>query len=161
MKTKNKKMNLKRVIWLLFTIGFCLTIKNAWADCLCQGKCYCIGRKGIVYIKIADSWDTCDESDFCRSVCRYNGYIYNREDVDCTSMGCPLEALYGADSEETELLRSFRDNVLSKTTEGQELISLYYSLSPVARKVLAEDEALKEEVKEVVDDLLYLMQETE
>ena len=39
---------------------------------------------------------------------------------------CPFEQIYGEHSEETELLRYFRDNVLNQTPEGQEIIKLYY-----------------------------------
>jgi len=33
---------------------------------------------------------------------------------------CFAKSIYGENSEETELLRKYRDNVLSKTPEGQE-----------------------------------------
>jgi len=39
---------------------------------------------------------------------------------------CTAEKIYGEDSEEVELLRYFRYNVLSKTPEGREIIRLYY-----------------------------------
>ena len=70
---------------------------------------------------------------------------------------CASEAIYGEYSEETELLRYFRDDVLSKTPEGQELIKLYYEWSPVIARVIEKDEAFKEEVKEIVDGVLQLI----
>jgi len=69
---------------------------------------------------------------------------------------CPAEELYGEYSEETELLRGFRDNVLSTTPEGQELIRLYYELSPVIVKSIEEDEVFEEEVREMIDGVLEL-----
>jgi hypothetical protein len=69
---------------------------------------------------------------------------------------CPSEVIYGEYSKETELLRYLRDNVLSATPEGREIVRLYYRLSPVIVKVMREDEEFKEEVKAVVDGILQL-----
>ena len=74
-----------------------------------------------------------------------------------TTVGiCPAEEIYGEDSETTELLRYIRDNVLSQTPEGQEMIKLYYELSPVIVKAMQEDEALKQEVKEMINEVLLI-----
>ena len=62
---------------------------------------------------------------------------------------------------EVELLRNFRDEVLSQSPVGQEIISLYYDLSPAIVKAMEEDAAFKEEVKEMVDGVLELITETE
>ena len=65
----------------------------------------------------------------------------------------------GEDSEEVMLLRSFRNNVLSKTPEGQELIRLYYQWSPTIVRAMEEDEEFKEEVKEMIGGILPLIRE--
>jgi len=65
--------------------------------------------------------------------------------------GCVLEGIYGDHSEETERLRNFRDSVLTKTEEGQELIRLYYEWSPVLVEIMEEDEAFREELRELID----------
>jgi len=62
--------------------------------------------------------------------------------------------IYGEDSEEVELLRYFRDNFLSKTHEGRELIKLYYHWSPVIFEAMEDDEEFKEEVHEMIDTVL-------
>jgi hypothetical protein len=67
---------------------------------------------------------------------------------------CVSESLYGEHSEQTELLRQFRDTVLSTTPEGQELIRLYYEWSPVIVEMIEEDEEFKQEVKEMIDGVL-------
>ncbi len=54
-------------------------------------------------------------------------------------------------------MRNFRDNVLSTTTEGQEIIKLYYEWSPAIVKGMEEDEEFKEEVREMVDGILELI----
>jgi len=66
---------------------------------------------------------------------------------------CVSEAIYGEYAEETELLRCFRDNVLSKTPEGKGLIKIYYHWSPVMVCILA-DEEIKSGVKTMLDAML-------
>lgn len=71
--------------------------------------------------------------------------------------GCSAEQIYGEHSEEAELLRNFRDNVLSKSSAGQELIKLYYKWSPVIVVAIENDEEFKEEAKEMIDGILLLI----
>ena len=71
---------------------------------------------------------------------------------------CPLEKLYGEDSGETELLRYIRDNLLNKTPEGQELTRLYYEWSPVIVRVMEADEEFKQEVKELINEVLGMIE---
>ena len=66
---------------------------------------------------------------------------------------CPSERLYGSYSFEVNLLRKFRDDVLSTTPEGRELITLYYQLSPLVVKTMVEDKNFKDEIKKLIDDL--------
>jgi len=61
---------------------------------------------------------------------------------------CPTEQIY---------VRSFRDNVLSKTPEGQEIIRLYYELAPGVVKAMGEDEGFKIRMKAVIDGILPLV----
>lgn len=70
---------------------------------------------------------------------------------------CAIEEIYGGYAEETELLRYFRDNVLSETPEGQEIIELYYQWSPMIVKTMEKDEEFKEEVKTIIDRILLLI----
>jgi len=79
-----------------------------------------------------------------------------------TASACSSELIYGVYSEETELLRHFRDNVLSQTPAGQEIIRLYYEWSPAIVKAMEQDEEFKEEMRETVDGFLGLIEgETE
>ena len=75
------------------------------------------------------------------------------------SILCPPELLYGELSEETELLRYVRDTLLHQTPEGRELIRLYYQWSPLVVQAMEEDEEFEEEVKEMIDDVLELLEE--
>lgn len=70
---------------------------------------------------------------------------------------CFLEDIYGEFSEETKLLRYLRDNVLNSTPEGQEIIKLYYQLSPMIAKVMKKDEGFGEELKTTIDGILILI----
>ena len=61
-------------------------------------------------------------------------------------------------SEEAQLLRYFRDEVLESTPEGRELIRLYYWWSPVIVNAMAADTAFKKEVKDAIDGLLPVIE---
>jgi len=74
---------------------------------------------------------------------------------------CCIELTYGRDSEETKLLRYIRDNVLSKSPEGQELSKLYYEWSPAIIGIMEKDEEFREDVREMIDGVLGLMGEME
>jgi len=67
---------------------------------------------------------------------------------------CLLEIIYGEFSPEAELLRYFRDHLLSTTPEGQELIRLYYQLSPGIVGLIEGDEPFRKEIKDLVDEML-------
>jgi hypothetical protein len=89
-----------------------------------------------------------------------------QEDGDGDGLGdtcdsCPIAQILGESSEETVLLRHFRDDVLSQTPVGQEIIRLYYELSPVIVRVMEEDEEFKEEVKKMIEGVLILISEEE
>ena len=71
---------------------------------------------------------------------------------------CVSEEIYGAHSDETELLRKFRDDVLSKTPAGQEIISLYYQWSPTLVKAMMGDKGFKTKVKALIDGVLPMIE---
>ena len=71
---------------------------------------------------------------------------------------CALALLYGEHSGETELLRFIRDNILSRTPEGRELIKVYYQWSPTIVQIMTADENFKEELKDVINDALPLLE---
>jgi hypothetical protein len=70
---------------------------------------------------------------------------------------CPLELIYGTQSEEMKVLRYIRDNVLKQTPEGKEIIRLYYEWNPVIVRAMEADEEFKEQVKEMVNGVLLLI----
>ena len=71
---------------------------------------------------------------------------------------CPAKQIYGEGSQEVTLLRAFRDNLLSKTPEGQELIELYYQWSPVIVRTMETDKGFKEELKKMIDEVVPLIE---
>jgi len=76
-----------------------------------------------------------------------------------SSSDCLVVEIYGKHAEETERLRHFRDSVLSKTPEGQELIQLYYQWSPqVVRKMETHKDFMKT-VKGLINRVLLLIEE--
>lgn len=67
---------------------------------------------------------------------------------------CPLEIVYGRESEKIKLLRYFRDNVLINTQAGREYIKLYYQWSPYIVEAMNKNEVFKAEVKEIMDGMI-------
>ena len=72
---------------------------------------------------------------------------------------CTLSYLYGSDNPQLDILRVFRDEVLSQTLGGQELIDFYYEWSPVMIQAMEEDEEFKEYVKDMTDGFLGVIGE--
>jgi len=72
---------------------------------------------------------------------------------------CAAEAIYGENTEETELLRKYRDNVLSKTPEGQEIIKTYYKFSPKVTRLLEQRPLLKNRARTFIDGMLPKIRE--
>jgi hypothetical protein len=70
---------------------------------------------------------------------------------------CPTEFIYGEDSDETELLRQYRDDVLMQTPEGRELIKLYYLWGPTIVRAMEDDEEFQEELMEIIDTYLPMI----
>jgi rhodanese-related sulfurtransferase len=86
-----------------------------------------------------------------------------QEDTDKDGIGdacedmnklCPAEMMYGENAEEILLLREFRDIVLSKTAQGQNIVRLYCAVSPALRNMMNQDKAIKYRIKKAIDDVL-------
>jgi hypothetical protein len=67
--------------------------------------------------------------------------------------------MFGEDSAQVSWMRSFRDNVLSASSEGRAMIELYYRWNPWLVKSVEEDEELREEIRKVVESALLLMRD--
>ena len=97
--------------------------------------------------------DVCCKT-ICGGECCGDGEICDEDSLVCEVEFCTFFETYGKGSEEVELLRVFRDEVLSQSPVGQEIIELYYQWSPAIVQAMEEDDAFKEEVKEMVDGVL-------
>ena len=134
----------KSFIVVVFTLITYLTI-------FCGSLSFAECPSGYPY-DCGDGW-CCGNKLFCLLPSEVKEVLCREEsEPDCSSI-----VLYGECSEETELLRYFRDNVLIKTPEGRELIKLYYLWSPIIVEVMEKDEGFKEEVKEMIDGILLLI----
>ena len=56
--------------------------------------------------------------------------------------------------------KDYLDNVLSKVPMGEELIKLYYQLSPVIVKGMEESDLVRAWVKKRIGDILLLIRES-
>ena len=72
---------------------------------------------------------------------------------------CLFSYLLGSDNPQLDTLREFRDEVLSQTPEGQQIIRLYYEWSPTIVQAMEEDEEFKAQVKEMIDGVVELIGE--
>jgi hypothetical protein len=75
------------------------------------------------------------------------------------SWQCFLLRLYGEGSEEVGMLRRFRNHFIDSGPEGEEIIKFYYKWSPLLVKAIEDDEELEEQLREVVDTVLFLTEE--
>jgi len=113
--------------------------------------------------------DTTDyDDDGVTDFTEYSRWDHNRLDaqgmqydptVKNNATGCAASVVLGEHvrAHDLGILRKFRDEVLSTTPLGQEMIKLYYAWSPVIIKAMEEDDAFREEVKEVIELVLPLI----
>ena len=72
---------------------------------------------------------------------------------------CAAEAIYGSDSEKTELLREYRDKVLNKSATGRQMIKAYYEASPAVVEVLQQNETARTSARRVLDTVMPAIRE--
>jgi len=120
----------------------------------CAGKCYDYEEEMCCETELCDVPDEpccagkcCKRDEICSDSkeCKFSLIAWLR---------CPLSLIYGEDSDEVVLLRAFRDEVLSQSPVGQEIIELYSQWSPAIVKAMEEDEEFREDVKEMIDEVL-------
>jgi hypothetical protein len=89
----------------------------------------------------------------------YNDIFKFTENFTIRSL-CPVSQIYGDASAKTELVRKFRDKILKTTPEGRDIITLYYQWGPVIVKAMKVDEDFKQEIKEMIDEILPMLRKT-
>jgi hypothetical protein len=72
---------------------------------------------------------------------------------------CAVETIYGEHSVEVELLRDYRDTVLSRSATGRRIISQYYELSPAVVEFLRKNPAARERARRALDSMLPAIRE--
>ena len=71
---------------------------------------------------------------------------------------CAAEAALDNDETTLVILRTFRDEVLSKTPVGREYIRLYCVWSPFIVRAMEEDEEFRQEVQKLIEQLLPVIE---
>ena len=162
----------------LLKIGLCIVsvllfISNGQADelCCCNITCFyetIFGASKEITVDYcieigfgADKVVNCTEDSACISVQQF-GWVYLNEwtGSKCSlkeETPCPFVYLLGPQSPELDILRQYRDEVLSKTPEGREIIRRYYELSPAIIQAMEENEEFRELMQEMVDSLLLVL----
>jgi len=72
---------------------------------------------------------------------------------------CAAESIYGRTDEKTELLRKYRDKVLSKSATGRQIIKTYYELSPEVVEVLQNNDTARANTRKVLDSIMPAIRE--
>jgi hypothetical protein len=104
---------------------------------------------------------SCNEDDACISV-RQLGWIYLNEweGSGCRLQDdCPAIALLGHESPEIDRLRQFRDEVLSKTAVGRQMIKVFYRTGPALIHAMEKNVALKNYVHSMLNAALLVLPE--
>ena len=145
-----------------------ITDSNCTSDAYCNDGLFCNGVEWCVEGECHSGDRPCSEDTLCREdtdFCGPKDKITPTTSSTTTtkktynSDSCILTRVYGEYSDEVALMRFYRDNLLSRTMVGQEIIKLYYELSPMITMALDNDEELKQEVKEMVNEVVLLMEE--
>lgn len=71
---------------------------------------------------------------------------------------CPAVLIYGDDSEAVELLRAFRDTVLTRSAVGRKLLLTYYILAPKIVEMTEKNEVLRSWLQSMTDAILPALQ---
>ena len=109
-----------------------------------------------------DLVDGCAAVEYIGSASHNNGGIvhsyYTGSSCVEADGQCPIVQLFGSNSEETIALRYLRDEILSKTSEGREIIRLYYQWSPALVDGMKSNESFKEEVRDLLDWIVPMIE---
>jgi len=131
------------------TATSCQPWETECGDVCCDSGEHCCGDFCCDWGETCCGDVCCSEDELCDSFTKcVHEYI-----------GCLYHEIYGEYSEEVELLRAFRDEVLSQSPVGQEIIELYYQWSPVIVKAMEKNEEFKKEVEGMIDGVLELIAE--
>ncbi len=71
---------------------------------------------------------------------------------------CATVAVYGENSYEVLVLRTFRDDVLSKSAAGRTAIKMYYKMAPMTVIAIEKNKTFKNSVKKVLDTLIPVIE---
>jgi hypothetical protein len=112
-----------------------------------------------IYNHITEGWDsiTSESVDTVNKLVVFKTQVLGLFQVAAVAELCPAEQIYGPLSEEVTLLRTFRDDLLSKTSVGQQMIKLYYQWSPAIIEAMEGDETFKKRIKGIIDGALPLI----
>ena len=156
------KKRILAIVLCLSSMMFCIFIGLTDAEdqeCCCQMTCnYVRALLGSpTTIEVDQCWDlneisSCDADTACLKVSNvFLTYTNEWSGTGCrVQEKCPASILFGTDNPQLDVLRLFRDEVLSQTSEGKELIELYYAWSPFLVEAMEQDEKLKQEIKEMI-----------
>ena len=126
-------MELKKIssigIVFIFAISLSLPCETfaCWTDAEYEVDCCFVNSPSAKNDYCCETIDDCKSTSF--ENCEYNNW---RNECDCGQLCdyCYLSVALNDDVIKLDALRKFRDEILSQTPVGQEIIELYYQWSP-------------------------------
>jgi hypothetical protein len=131
---------------------FCIDAKDCEDELFCNGTdtcsdgtCFHSGNPCLPDLFCNEETDSCEQEPVTTTT---TSPTDTSTTTTTTVRRCPclIEQIYSENAEEVAFLRKFRDEVLSKTPSGQELISLYYRISPMLVELLEGNEVLRDTI---------------
>jgi len=150
---------MKRIALVSLMIVFVYLSITSWQSTAQEQECI----PGVA-VEIDDNVAYCpsDYPVFCSNCvtspgrfCCPESHSLCRVPLSCCT--CAAEMVYKDKKESLTLLREFRDNMLRSSPIGQEIIKLYYNMSPAIVQAMEDDEEFKQEVKEMIDEILPMI----
>jgi len=77
------------------------------------------------------------------------------------SYSCPADKLYGGGSQEVQVLRAFRDNVLKRTSIGQKMVKLYYSYGQLISKLMDQFASVEKSIHRISDTAVSVLTDSQ
>jgi hypothetical protein len=74
--------------------------------------------------------------------------------ISCGGGSCIAEAVLENDEDSLNVLREFRDKVLSNSIKGKKLVALYYEYSPMAVKFIEDKPEVKSRLNQIIKTLI-------
>ncbi len=107
-----------------------------------------------VYNHLTKSWDELSADSYANGLLNFKTQCLGLFRAGRSSWVCAASAALGNNREKLDLLRMYRDRVLSKTQAGKSIIKQYYDLSPFLVSLMNDNAFIRMKVEFMIDTIL-------